>query len=86
MSERVRVMTRRRARAVGKREPTEVVILRDKQVIAVLPEGDPLRYLLQLSPDQLLSMRENLAPVLKNRPYAKEVLEAIIEYKGGIAA
>jgi len=57
------------------------VILRDDEVVAVLPEGDPLRYALELPLEQLQSMRVNLARVLEKRPTVKKVLEAIIEYK-----
>jgi len=61
------------------------VILRDDEVVAVLPEGDPLCRTLELSVEELRSIRVNLARVLEKRPRVKEVLEAIIEYKGDAA-
>jgi len=82
MSARVRLGTRRRSdRAAFQGELEETVILRDNEVVAVLPEGDPLRYALQLPLDELWSMRESLAPLLERRPRIKRVLEALIQYK-----
>lgn len=86
MPARVRVHTRRTGLASSKSRKTETVILRDDEVVAVLPEGDPLRYLLQLPADRLQSMRQNLAPVLETRPRVKAVLEAIIEHKEGASS
>ena len=86
MPARVRLGTRRRSNpAAFQGELEEMVILRDDEVVAVLPEGDPLRYVLQLPVDELWSMRESLAPVLERRPRIKRVLEALIEYKEGQA-
>lgn len=82
MPAKVRLDTRRRSDpAAFQGELQETVILRDDEVVAVLPEGDPLRYALQLPLDELWSMRESLAPVLERRPRIKKVLEALIEYK-----
>jgi hypothetical protein len=82
MSGRVRLGIRRRSHpAAFQGELEETVILRGDEVVAVLPEGDPLRYALQLSVEELWSMRENLAPVLQRRPRVKKVLEALIQYK-----
>ena len=78
----VRLRTRRRSDpAAFQGELEETVLLRDDEVVAVLPEGDPLRYALQLPLDELWSMRESLALVLERRPRIKRVLEALIEYK-----
>jgi hypothetical protein len=82
MPAKVRLRTRRRSDpAAFQGELEETVILRDDEVVAVLPEGDPLRYALQLPLDELWSMRESLALVLERRPRIKRVLEALIEYK-----
>ena len=82
MPAKVRLGTRRRSDpAAFQGELEETVILRDDEVVAVLPEGDPLRYALQLPLDELWSMRESLAPVLERRPRIKRLLEALIEYK-----
>jgi len=76
-------ISRRSDRTAFQGKLGETVILRDDEVVAVLPEGDPLRYALQLPVDDLWSMRESLAPVLERRPRIKTVLEALIEYKEG---
>lgn len=81
MAARVRLETRRTAQAKSRGKDRETVILRDDEVVAVLPEGDPLRYALELPLEELQSMRVNLARVLEKRPTVKKVLEAIIEYK-----
>jgi hypothetical protein len=78
---RVRLENRRAGPARARRNQQETVILRDDEVVAVLPEGDPLRHALELPIEELRSMRVNLARVLDNRPRVKKVLEAIIEYK-----
>lgn len=78
----VKLKTRRTSPVKSRPQMTETVILRDDEVIAVLRQGDPLLYLLELSADQLESMKKSLAPVLERRPRVKEILEAIIEYKG----
>jgi hypothetical protein len=72
---------RRAGPARARRNQQETVILRDDEVVAVLPEGDPLRHALELPIEELRSMRVNLARVLDSRPRVKKVLEAIIEYK-----
>jgi len=84
MSARVRLETRRRSDSAAFRgEFEETVILRDGEVVAVLPEGDPLRYGLELSAEELRLLRVSLGPVLETRPRVKEVLAALIEYKEG---
>lgn len=59
----------------------ETLIKRGKELIGVLPEGDPLRYLLRLPADSLSSMRRELAPVLARRPELVRIFDAIIEYQ-----
>jgi hypothetical protein len=82
MPAKVRLRTRRRSDpAAFQGELEATVILRDDEVVAILSEGDPLRYALQLPLDELWSMRESLAPVLERRPRIKRALEALIEYK-----
>lgn len=81
MVAKVRLQTRRAAQAKSRSIDRETVILRDDEVVAVLPEGDPLRYALELPLEELQSMRVNLSRVLEKRPTVKKVLEAIIEYK-----
>ena len=82
MSARVRLETRRRSDPAAFRgELKETVILRDEKVVAVLPEGDPLRHGLELSAEELRVLRADLGPVVETRPRVKEVLEALIEYK-----
>ena len=57
------------------------LISRGEEALAILPEGDPLRYLLQLPVDRLRSMKQELAPVLRRRPDVVRVFDAIIEYR-----
>jgi hypothetical protein len=84
VSSRVRIKTRRCSDAAAFRgQLEETVILRDEEVVAVLPEGDPLRHGLELSAEDLRLLRVNLRPVVEARPRVKEVLEALIEYKEG---
>jgi hypothetical protein len=84
MSARVRLETRRRSHSAAFRgELEETVILRDEEVVAVLPEGDPLRYGLELSAEELRLLRVSLGSVVKKRPRVREILEALIEYKEG---
>lgn len=59
----------------------ETLISRGEELLGVLPEGDPLRYLLQLPEDRLRSVRQELAPVFVRRPEVARVLDAIIEYR-----
>jgi len=82
MSARVRLEKRRRSDSAAFRgEIEETVILRGEEVVAVLPEGDPLRHGLELSAEELRSLRASLGPVVEARPRVKQVLEALIEYK-----
>jgi hypothetical protein len=61
----------------------ETLVVRDGQVIAVLPEGDPLLYLLRLPARRLRTMRRKLEPVLEKRHFERKVFEAILEYREG---
>jgi hypothetical protein len=73
-----------RRRSIGASMPgevTETVILRRGREIAALPEGDPLRYALELPLNELRSLRRALGPILDRQPRVRRVLEAIIEYK-----
>jgi hypothetical protein len=63
------------------REVRETVVLQDGREVAVLSEGDPLCYTLQLSADELGSLKQGLGNVLSARPQLKVLLEALIEYK-----
>jgi len=79
-----RVWLEKRRRSVSASVPvevTETVIRREGQEIAALAEGDPLRYALELPLNELQSLRQALSPVLDCQPRARQVLEAIIEYK-----
>lgn len=49
--------------------------------VAALAPGDPLRYALGLSLDELRSLRRALGPVFERRPSVRRVFEAIIGYK-----
>ncbi|MGQ9572278.1 MAG: hypothetical protein ACUVV3_03705 [Dehalococcoidia bacterium] len=82
MSVRVRLETRHRSDPTTfQGELEETVILRDDKVIAVLPQGDPLRYGLELSAEELRLLQVNLGPIVKIRPRLREILSALIEYK-----
>jgi len=82
MSAKVRLETRRRSDpAAFGGEFEETVILRDEEVVAVLPQGDGLRYLMQLSLEQLQLLKRKLGRMREERPRLNEVLEALIEYK-----
>jgi len=82
MSAKVRLETRRRGHPAGSQgELEETVILRDEEVVAVLPQGDGLRYLVQLSLEQLQLLKRKLGRMTEERPRLKEVLEALIEYE-----
>lgn len=61
----------------------ETLIMRDGEVVAVLAEGDPLLYLLQLPVGRLRTMRRRLEPVLKRRRFERSIFEAILEYREG---
>jgi len=79
-----RLWLEKRRRSVSASVPvevTETVIRREGQEIAALAEGDPLRYALELPLNELQSLRQALSPVLDCQPRARQVLEAIIEYK-----
>jgi len=71
----VRVVTRLSDRG------EETLISRGEELLGVLPEGDPLRYLLRLPEDRLRSVRRELGPVFARRPDVARVLDAIIEYR-----
>ena len=82
MADNVQIRTRRSALTEKvQREVRETVILRNEEVVAVLPEGDPLAYVLQLSADELSELRERLRPILESRPEVRALLEALIEYR-----
>lgn len=59
----------------------ETVISRGEELVAVLPGGDPLRFLLELPVGRLRSMKRELSPVLAKRPQVVQVFDAIIEYR-----
>ena len=82
MPDRVQIRTRRSALTEKvQREVMETVVLRNEEVVAVLPEGDPLAYVLQLPTGELLDLREKLRPVLEARPEVRSLLEALIQYR-----
>jgi len=62
-------------------EGAETAIHRDGQKMEALAPGDSLRYALELSLDELRSLRRALGPVLERRPHVRHVLEAIIGRK-----
>jgi len=59
----------------------ETVVLRNEEVVAVLSEGDPLAYVLELSTGELLKLRDKLRPILGSRPALGSLLDALIEYR-----
>ena len=78
----VKILTRRSALTEKvQREVLETVVLRNEEVVAVLPEGDPLAYVLGLSAGELLELREKLHPILEARPQVRSLVEALIEYR-----
>jgi hypothetical protein len=82
MATRVQIKNRRSSLSDKvNREVMETVVLRNGEVVAVLSEGDPLGYTLQLSADQLGSLREGLGNVLNARPQLRRLLDALIEHK-----
>ena len=82
MTDRVQIRTRRSVLAgQAQRDVRETVVLRNQEVVAVLPEGDPMAYVLHLSADELLELRERLRPILGSRPELRSLLEALIEYR-----
>jgi len=87
MTDRVRIQTRRSVLAEKvQREVRETVVLRNQKVVAVLPEGDPMAYVLELSAGELLELREKLRPILESRPELRSLLEALIEYRRSASA
>jgi hypothetical protein len=82
MVDRVQIRTRRSALTEKvQREVMETVVLRNEDVVAVLPEGDPLAYALKLSTGELLELRHKLRPILESRPALHSLLDALIEYR-----
>jgi len=78
----VQIRTRRSALTEKvQREVMETVVLRNEEVVAVLPEGDPLAYLLQLPAGGLLELRQRLRPILESRPALCSLLDALIQYR-----
>lgn len=63
------------------RDVRETVVFQDGEEVAVLSEGDPLCYTLQLSAEELGSLKQRLGNVLNARPQLRRLLEALIEYK-----
>lgn len=63
------------------RDVRETVVFQDGEEVAVLAEGDPLCYTLNLSADELGSLKQRLGNVLGTRPQLRALLEALIEYK-----
>jgi hypothetical protein len=83
LSDGIKILTRRSALTEKvQREVRETVVLRNEEVVAVLPEGDPLAYVLGLSADELLELRDKLRPILESRPEVRSLVEALIEYRG----
>lgn len=81
MAARVRLETRQAASGTPNTKERQTVILRDDEVVAVLPEGDPLCQTLELSVEELRSIRAKFARALDRRPWVASVVEAMIEYK-----
>jgi hypothetical protein len=82
MSAKVRLETRRRSHPAGSQgELEETVIFRNEEIVAILPQGDGLRYLVHLSLEQLRLLKGKLGRMSEERPRLKKVLEALIEYK-----
>jgi hypothetical protein len=80
--DRVEIQTRRSALTEKvQREVTETVVLRDKEVVAVVSEGDPLEYVLELSADELVELRDRLRPIFESRPALRSLLDALIQYR-----
>ena len=78
----VQIRTRRSALTEKvQREVMETVVLRDEEVVAVLPEGDPLTYVLQLPTSELVRLRDKLRPILESRPKLRLLLDALIQYR-----
>ena len=78
----VQIRTRRSALTEKvQREVMETVVLRNEEVVAVLPEGDPLAYALELPTGELLELRDRLRPILESRPALRSLLDALIQYR-----
>jgi hypothetical protein len=78
----VQIRTRRSALTEKvQREVMETVVIRNEEVVAVLPEGDPLVYALELPTGELLELRDKLRPILKSRPKLRSLLDALIQYR-----
>jgi hypothetical protein len=78
----VEIRTRRSALTEKvEREVMETVVLRNEEVVAVLPEGDPLAYVLELSTGELITLRDKLRPILETRPTLRSLLDALIQYR-----
>jgi hypothetical protein len=78
----VQILTRRSALTEKvQREVMETVVLRNEEVVAVLPEGDPLVYVLELPAGELLELRDKLRPILESRPELRSLLDALIQYR-----
>lgn len=81
MAARVRLQTRQAGSGRSNSSKKETVIFRDDEVIAVLPEGDPLCQTLELPVEELRSIRVRFASAIDRRPWVAKVVEAMIEYK-----
>jgi len=80
--DRVQIQTRRSALTEKvQREVMETVVLRNEEVVAVLPEGDPLAYVLKLSTAELMELQDKLRPILGSRPALGSLLDALIQYR-----
>ena len=80
--DRVQIQTRRSPLTEKvQREVMETVVLRNEEVVAVLPEGDPLAYVFKLSTSELLELQDKLRPILGSRPELRSLLEALIQYR-----
>jgi len=80
--DRVQIQTRRSALTEKvQREVMETVVLRNEEVVAVLPEGDPLAYVLKLSTAELMELQDRLRPILGSRPALGSLLDALIQYR-----
>ena len=80
--DRVQIQTRKSALTEKvQREVMETVVLRNEEVVAVLPEGDPLAYVLKLSTAELMELQDRLRPILGSRPALGSLLDALIQYR-----
>ncbi len=64
-----------------RQEREEVVVLREGNVVATVPEGHPLRRMLNLSEQEAAWMLNNYPEVMRLQPEVKKILEAVIEYR-----